>query len=96
MYARMVLLNLGQGKRAKANELADQFAAALSGMQGFRGVTFLADETAGEYGSLSLWESRADAENVAHAADQEVRNALKGLLHGPPRIRLFEVYEPRP
>lgn len=94
MYARLVLITLGADMRSTAERLADQFNASLQALQGFRGATFLADEVAGEYGSLSLWETRADAEAVRRDSGSEIKRALKGIAKGPPRIRLFEVYEP--
>ncbi len=62
MYAQLVMLSLGSGTRSTAEKLADQFAPALRSLKGFKRVTFLGDETVGEYGSLSLWESKEDAE----------------------------------
>ncbi len=44
MYARLVKFTLGQGMRPAAEQLADQFAAAHLGMQGFKDHTFLADD----------------------------------------------------
>lgn len=93
MWARLVLIPLGQGMRETAEQLADQFSVTLSRLDGFRGVTFLADETAGEYGSISLWQTRADAEAVRWNVGPEIKRALKGITRGPPRVRLFEVYQ---
>ena len=95
MYARLVLVTLGPGARDKAESLADSFGAVLAGLKGFRGVTFVADDVAGEYGSISLWETREDAENVRFTAGPQTRQDLRDIARGPPRVRLFEVYEPR-
>lgn len=93
MYARLVLVTLGPGAREKAESLADRFGAVLAGLQGFRGVTFIADDIAGEYGSISLWETREDAENVRFKAGPQTRQDLRDIAQGPPRVRLFKVYE---
>lgn len=94
MFARLVLVTLGPGTREQAEALADHFGTVLSGLKGFRGVTFVADDVAGEYGSISLWETREDAENVRFTAGPQTRQDLRDIAKGPPRVRLFEVYEP--
>ncbi len=94
MYARLVLVTLGRDARPKAEDLADRFAMRLAELKGFKAVTFFADDTAGEYGSLSLWESKEDAEAVTTLAGPQIRQDLRDIAKGPPRVRLFEVYEP--
>lgn len=65
MYATLLTLTLGPGMRSAGEKLADQFAPALRAMQGFKTVTYFGDETTGEYGSLTLWETKEDAEAAA-------------------------------
>ena len=95
MYARLVLVTLGQENRPKAEVMADRFAQILSELNGFVSVTFIADDTAGEYGSISLWATREDAENVRYTAGPQLKQDLRDIAKGPPRVRLFEVYEPK-
>ena len=95
MYARMVLVTLGPGTRDKAEEMADRFGAILSELPGFKWVTFIADDTAGEYGSISLWDTKENAENVRLTAGPQIRQDLRDIAKGPPRVRIFEVYEPK-
>ena len=94
MYARLVLFTLGPGTRSTAEKLADQFAPALRAQKGFKTVTFIGDDAVGEYGGLSLWESKEDAEAAAAALDSRLEQALTDIVKGPPTRRLFEVYEP--
>jgi heme-degrading monooxygenase HmoA len=91
----LVLLALGPGKRATAEGIADQSAPAYRTVKGFKGVTFLGDETSGEYGSISLWESKEDLEAYRQVAGPRLAEALSGLTIGPPSIRMFEVYTPK-
>ena len=95
MHARLVMFTLGPGSRSRAEQTADQFASALRGLRGFQSVTFFADDTVGEYGALSLWESKEDIEAAAAALDPRLNEALSGIVKGPPIFRLFEVYEPK-
>ena len=95
MYARLVLFTLGPGTRSTAEKLVDQFAPLLRAWKGFKSATFLADDTAGEYGTLVLWESKEDAEAAFEALNPQMEKALTGIVKGPPTLSLFEVLEPK-
>jgi hypothetical protein len=90
MHAILVLFTLGPGTDEAADKTRDQFAVALGSSKGFKGVTMFADYEKGEYGGLSLWESKADAEGAMLPKMQE---ALASLLKAPPTARLFQVHE---
>jgi heme-degrading monooxygenase HmoA len=95
MFAHLVMFTLGPGKREIAEGIADKFAPVYESVPSCKGVTFLGDDEAGEYGSLSLWESEAALAAYREKAAPELEAALKGLVKGPPTIRKFEVYEPK-
>lgn len=95
MYAHLVLFTLGPGMRTAAEKMADQFAPAYKAAKGFKRLTFLGDDAAGEYGSLSVWESEEDLAAYLEVAVPQFEAALKGIAKGPPTIRTFEVYEPK-
>ena len=95
MYAQLSMLTLGPGMRSTAEKLADQFALALRALKGFKRVTFLGDETVGEYASLSVWESKEDAEAAGAVIGPQLEQAVSGIVKGPPTRRFFEVYEPK-
>jgi heme-degrading monooxygenase HmoA len=99
MYARLSLIQLGPGTRAEAERyLADRHAPIWRQQPGFRSIVFLEDEERGEYGNLSVWDTREDAEAAAAAIRQRLEQDLReaGLqLQGPAAPRLFEVYEPK-
>ena len=95
MYAQLSMIILGPGTRSAAEKLADQFAPALKTLKGFKRVTFIGDETVGEYGSLSLWESKEDAEAAAAVVRPQLEQAVSGIAKAPPTRRFFEVYEPK-
>ena len=94
MYARLIMFTLGQGKRPFAEGMAKQFQGIMQGMKGFKNATFLVDEGVGEYGLLSLWETKEDAESAADAMRPGFQQALEGKVQGPPSVRMFEVFEP--
>ena len=95
MYAQLFMLTLGPGMRSTAEKLADQFAPALKALKGFKRVTFFGDELVGEYGSLSIWESKDDAEAAGAVMGPQLEQAVRGIVKGPPTRRFFEVYEPK-
>ena len=96
MYGRLTLITASPGDRSKMEALADTAASRYRQLKGFKGVTFFTDEQEGVYGSLTVWESREDAEAAAAVAGPALREDLAGVaLHGQPQIRTVEIYEPR-
>jgi len=51
--------------------------------------------TTGEYGSLSLWESKEDAEAAAAVMGPKMEQVVSGIAKAPPTRRFYEVYEPK-
>lgn len=94
MYARLIMFTLGEGKRAFAEGMAKQSHTAMQGMKGFKNATFVADDVIGEYGVLSLWETKDDAESAGTVLGPGLQQALQGQVQGPPSIRLLEVFQP--
>lgn len=95
MHALLLLFPLGPGNRSVAEKLGDLFSPLHQSAEGFKGETFLVDDAKGEYGSLTLWASKADVEAFRQAASPRLQEALSGIAQGPPTIRLFEVYQPK-
>ena len=95
MYARLTMFTLGPGMRSTMEKLTDQFASVLKTLKGFKSATFFGDDTVGECGCLSLWESKEDVEAAGTALGPKLEQALSGIVKGPPTRRLFEVYEPK-
>jgi heme-degrading monooxygenase HmoA len=97
MYARLALIQLGPGKRAEVDQIMPSLTARLNGLKGFKSLTWLVDDQAGEYGSLSLWENEADAEAASKVMRPEVMKAVETITsaEGESRVRHFEVVEPR-
>jgi hypothetical protein len=94
MYARFVLFALGNGKRDVAEDMAKKQQSAMQGMQGFKEATFIADETIGEYGIMSLWESKENAQAAEVTLTPGYLQVLKGHLKRIPMRRVLEVMQP--
>lgn len=60
MYAMWTIFTLGPGMREAADRLCEQCGPVLDSLKGFKGATFIGDDSIGEYGALSLWESKDD------------------------------------
>jgi hypothetical protein len=90
MYARFSVVSMGPGARARMEQLASRLDAMFRAQPGFRGVTFVMDDAAGDYGSFSLWETREAAEAASAVINPVVAEIFKGML--TPWI--FEVFDP--
>ena len=96
MHARFLMMNLGPGMRATATGMADEAYKTAKGLPGFVSATYLVfDEAKGDYGSLTVWKSEADANAAAATLMPWFEKAASGKLKAPPVIRIAEVYEPR-
>ena len=95
MYATLLTLTLGQGMHSAGEKMADQLAPALRAMKGFKAVTYFGDDTTGEYGSFTLWETKEDAEAAAAVIHPKLEKAMSSIAKATQTRRFFEVYETR-
>jgi len=95
MYARLSIITIGPEMRSTAENIAEKSFSTLKTLKGFKSVTFFGDVTGGEYGSLSLWESKEDAEAATAVMGSKTEQAVSGIVKAPPTLRLYEVYEPK-
>ena len=95
MHARLAVLTVGPGMRSTMEKIADEMAAHYRALKGFQSVTFLGDNDTNQYGTVSLWETKEDAEAVDAALGPALREKAGDILKGPPEVRFFEVYEPK-
>lgn len=94
MYAATTMFTVPRGMREKMEQLADRMLVGMKQMKGFVSITFVMDEEANEYGGFALWESKEDAEAAMNQTGSQLDEALAGIVIGPLRRKLFEVYEP--
>lgn len=95
MYANLVLFTLGPGTRPTAEKLIAKMDPTISALKGYKGITYLGNDEAGQYGALSVWETEEDAEAGFQNAFPQLKQALEGIATEPPTRRLFEVIEPK-
>ncbi len=95
MYAQLFLVTIGTGMRDKAEKMADEFNLAHKTLKGFKSAIFLGDDTSGEYGSLTIWETPEDIKSAMDILRPNLEKTLSGIAKGAPTRRVFEVYEPK-
>lgn len=91
MYARMVTLQLGPGQLAATQKVANAQDPIIRALPGFHSLTWLHNETAGEYGSFSLWDTRDHATAVGGVGGLQLNEELREALIERPRVQIFEV-----
>jgi heme-degrading monooxygenase HmoA len=94
MYARFATFLLGEGQRADAEATAAQIENVMKDLKGFKSVTFVADESIGEYGIFSVWASKEDADSAGETLNAHFQDALKDDYEPPSTLRMFEVFSP--
>lgn len=97
MYARVLRFTLAGGKtRDDATALADQTDPIYKSLKGFVSATYMIlDEAKGEYGSVTLWKTKEDAEAAGEKLAENFREHHADKVAGPLDIKTAEVYEPR-
>ena len=95
MYARLLIMQLGPGMRDTATAMADEAFKLTRTLNGFVSANYLIfDEERGEYGSISIWQSKADADAAAARLAPWLEQYAGGKLKAPPMIKSAEVYQP--
>ena len=95
MYAQLVMFTIGPGMRAEAEQMADKFNLAHKNLKGFKNATFLGDDSIGDYGALTIWETPEDLQAASNILRPKLQETLSGIAKGEPTVRVFEVYEPK-
>ncbi|HRX34892.1 MAG TPA: hypothetical protein P5337_00720 [Aestuariivirga sp.] len=95
MQARLFMMTLGPGMRDVATAIANEAYQTSKGMPGFVSATYMIfDEAGGEYGSLTVWKTEADANAAAEKLTPWVMQKIGDKFKSPPVIRLAEIHEP--
>ena len=95
MYAQLFTFKLGPNMRPTAEQIADQSNSGYKSMKGCKSVTFIGEDQSGEYGALSIWESKEDLEAAAEIMRPKTEEALADIVKEPPIRKVYEVYEPK-
>ena len=95
MYATLSTYQFGPGMRPTGEKSADQSASLIKNLKGFKRITFFADVEIGQYMSLTIWETKEDAEAAYAVIAPKMQEAVGSILKAPPTRKIFEVYEPK-
>ncbi len=93
MYAVWTFFNLGPGMREVGDKLCEQFVPIISSRKGFKSGTMFGDDSVGDYGGLTVWETREDAEATVRETGPKIQEALKDIVKGELTRRVFEVWK---
>jgi quinol monooxygenase YgiN len=96
MNLRLVQFNLTPGASTAAKSITDRVIPVIRAQPGCVGGEFFADNDAGEYGIVAVWESKQAADTAAAVVSPILSAALAEAHATGERRRLFEVYEPQP
>jgi heme-degrading monooxygenase HmoA len=94
MYVRLLTFKADSRQRSEVEALADQVFKYVKSLKGFISIHFIISENANEYGSFSLWESRADAIAAGQSIRSKIGGALQNLVSGSSKTEIYEVYKP--
>lgn len=95
MEARFVTVTVGPGQRDAMIALADANYHFTRSLPGFASATyFIFDEAKGVYGSMTLWERKAEAMAAGEKLRAWMEENARAKMTAPPEIRLAEVYQP--
>ena len=94
MYVRFLTFKANPRRRSELEALGDQVFKYVKSLKGFISVHFIISENANEYGSFSLWESRADAIAAGQSIRGKIGGTLQNLASGSPKTEIYEVYKP--
>jgi len=91
MHALWTTFTLGPGTSQTAQKIGEQWSHILKSFNGFKSVTFIADDSSGEYAGLSLWETKEDAEAALAETDAKVQQQIGSIATGPVTRKIYEV-----
>lgn len=94
MYARYLTFKSSPEHRDAIEAMADGMYEYIKTLQGFVSVTYVLSEDETMYGSFSVWETKADADNAGIALGEKLSSLLEGKAASAPEVVTMEVYLP--
>jgi heme-degrading monooxygenase HmoA len=91
MYARLSTYPLRPGTRAAVEEGLEHWIRLLAAQPGHRRTTFYFTAAEDRFGSVSLWDSREQAEAVTGALGAATMQSMGAVMTGPPTTEIVEV-----
>ena len=94
MYARNFTFKSTPERRNAVEALAREIYTRFKTLQGFVTVIYLVSEDETDYRSLSIWDSKEDAEGAGASIRDEFGARLGELVVAPPETVFMEVVDP--
>jgi heme-degrading monooxygenase HmoA len=92
MYARFLTLNLKSNRLNDFTKTFDtQVIPMLSKQTGFKDAIAFAGPSGTEICTISLWDSKENAESYNRTTYPEVQKLLANVLEGTPQIKTYDV-----
>lgn len=95
MYSRHFTFEAKPESRKLIEEMADEIYRHTKTLKGFVSATYTVSEGETEYGSFTVWQTKADAEAAGASIREKIMPKLAGIIMAPPKISILEVYEPK-
>lgn len=76
-----------------AAEILPRFASLHESLKGFNCQTFVGNDETGDYGCLSVWDSKEDLDAAMKACIPEFEKAISSIVKETHTIKAFEVLE---
>ena len=92
-FARMVRIHSTPDQRSAIEKLADNAYAISKDHPGFVSATYMINDAETEYASLTLWDSRENAEAAGAAIREKHGEVMMQVSASPPDIEVFEIYQ---
>ena len=91
MYARVITSHVVSGKVDDAVSIwGEKVAPGLKQAKGFKGAYLTGDRTANKGVTITLWETREDADAM-NATLPQLLSLFDGIFAGPPSVETYEV-----
>ncbi len=94
MYARHLTFRSTPDNRPEIEAFAREVYALFQTLDGFVSVTFGVSEDEIEYGSFSLWETKAAAESAGKRAGEEIAPKHHRVMMTEAKVKYFEAFFP--
>ena len=94
MYARLVKLKSTPENRSAIEAMANDLAGFTAGLDGYIQVTYLVNDDETSYASLSVWQTREQADAAGAAVMAQFGEQMASFSTAPPEMEVYEVYEP--
>ncbi|GAA0692326.1 hypothetical protein GCM10009104_19280 [Marinobacterium maritimum] len=94
MYARHLTFRSTPDNRPEIEAFAREVYELFQNLDGFISVTFGVSEDEIEYGSFSLWETKAAAESAGKRAGEEIAPKHQKVMMTEAKVKYFEAMSP--